>query len=489
MLNNTLYQLLEYSQQKFPNNVAFIEHQQTINYQQFQLLVKHTQIKLQEARCMEGDRVAIYAAKSIQTIACIFSTLSLNAAYVPLDVNAPEERNKTIILNCEPKFICCEKKFQLQLSEHFEFITDLGDLILLKNRINSSKLSPENLAYILHTSGSTGIPKGVMYTHGAAIEFIDWCSTRFNFSEKDCFSSYAPFHFDLSIFDIYVSIKHGARLVLIDEVTSRQPLFLSKLIHEFKITIWYSTPTTLNLMCEYGKLDKYDLSSLKTIIFAGEVYPLAQFKKLMSKLPNCQYLNFYGPTETNVCTYYQIDSLSNLTEIPIGIACEHYNSKIADNKLEGELLISGNGLMVGYWGDELQPTDKFEVDKENICWYKTGDIVTRDSNNNYLFKGRIDRMIKRRGYRIELDEIEKNLLKHPDMLACAVISKPGEFSQVIIAFIVLKTEKTYTFIDLKSISAQLLPGYMIPDEFITVEKIPSTSSHKTDYQKLLKEQL
>lgn len=489
MLNNSLYQLLKYSQEKFSSNVALIEQNQNITYQHFYLLVSHTTKKLQEAGCLEGDRVVIYAAKSSQTVACIFSTLSVNSAYIPLDVNAPFERNKTIILNCEPKFICCEKKFQLQLADHFDFITEIGELILLKSKIKITKLSPKNLAYILHTSGSTGVPKGVMYTHDAAMKFIDWCSTRFNFSEKDCFSSYAPFHFDLSIFDIYVSIKHGARLVLIDEVTSRQPMFLSKLIQEFKITVWYSTPTTLNLMCEYGKLEKYDLSSLKTIIFAGEVYPVTQFKKLAKKLPNCQYLNFYGPTETNVCTYYQIDNINDLTEIPIGKACEHYKSKITENKTEGELLISGEGLMIGYWSSELQPNNKFEVDKDNILWYKTGDIVATDSNNNYLFKGRKDRMIKRHGYRIELDEIEKNLLKHDDLIACAVISKPGDFSQTIIAFIILKPEKTYSLIDLKSLSSQLLPSYMIPDEFISVKSIPSTSSHKTDYQKLLNEHI
>jgi non-ribosomal peptide synthetase component F len=221
----------------------------------------------------------------------------------------------------------------------------------------SFETSQDNLAYILYTSGSTGNPKGVMVTHQNALSFINWCSEVFKPGESDRFSSHAPFHFDLSILDIYVSIKHGSALVLVGEEIGKDPMRLAPLIADKKISIWYSTPSILSFLAQYGKLDQYGFPNLRLVLFAGEVFPVKYLRMLKDILPRPRYFNLYGPTETNVCTYFEIPSTipdNHKKPFPIGKACAHYRIKVVDeqgqevgNGQMGEL-IAGPGVMQGY---------------------------------------------------------------------------------------------------------------------------------------------
>jgi amino acid adenylation domain-containing protein len=485
--HNKLHHLLAHSATLYSNRTALICDEQSVNYSELYRSSATVKILLTEAGITAGDRVVLYFEKSIDLVSCLFGILSCEAAYVPLDVNAPVERNRYIIDSCDANFIFTTKQRALSFSDGFVQAGHFNGLILLKRNKSSPTKSPEGLAYILHTSGSTGKPKGVMYSHAGALAFVDWCTQHFSFHSTDRFSSHAPFHFDLSVFDLFVAIKHGAAVILITDKVGKQPLLLSRLISDLKISVWYSTPTILRLLSEYGKLEKYDLSSLRIILFAGEVYPLSLFKDLYHKLNHVKYCNLYGPTETNVCCYYKIKTAASLEEnIPIGKVCEHYTGKIANDEPEGELLISGDALMLGYWGANSLTEEKMTKDRDGKLWYKTGDIVATDSSGQLIFKGRIDRMIKRNGYRIELDEIEKTLIAHPLILSCATIAKQSEqFTNKIIAYISPAEELNRSGIFMKALSAEILPMYMIPDEFIFVNEIPMTSGHKTDYQKLI----
>ena len=209
----------------------------------------------------------------------------------------------------------------------------------------------DDLAYILYTSGSTGIPKGVMLTHHNAASYVDWCTEVFKPSEEDRFSSHAPFHFDLSILDIYVPIKHGARVDLIPDELGKSPRGLATFISSHKITVWYSTPAILSLLAEFGQLEKFDYSALRLVLFAGEVFPVKQLRKVTIQWPTAAYYNLYGPTETNVCTYAPIPlpiSESRTDPYPIGWACSHCKALVLDPENqavnsgeEGLLYISG----------------------------------------------------------------------------------------------------------------------------------------------------
>ena len=324
-----------------------------------------------------------------------------------------------------------------------------------------------------------------MFSNSSTLEFINWCSSCFSTTKNDRFSSHAPFHFDLSIFDLFFCIKNGATLVLIDEETAKNPLLLAELIFEKKISIWYSTPTILNLLATYGKMQRFQYDSLRLVLFAGEVFPISQFLNLRVFWNRVTYYNLYGPTETNVCTYFKIDEQFDFSlqkSFPIGKSCEHFKTLIVKSR---ELYISGTGIMLGYWQLEEQTISAFYKDSNGVFWYKTGDIVDIDINDNLIYKGRIDSMVKRNGYRIELPEIEAALNQHPDIIENAVIATIDKNNlTVITAFVVCKSVEAESIIEMKKYCMKYLPVNMIPNNFIFVKSLPQTASNKIDYQQL-----
>jgi acyl-coenzyme A synthetase/AMP-(fatty) acid ligase len=315
-------------------------------------------------------------------------------------------------------------------------------------------------------------------------------------NERDRFSSHAPFHFDLSILDIYVPLKHGATLVLVGAEIGKDPLRLAALISEKRITSWYSTPSILSLLAQYGKLPQHDYSSLRTVLFAGEVFPIKHLRALKTLLPRPGYFNLYGPTETNVCTFYEIPvhiSEEQTQPYPIGRVCSHLQGIVVDEQgqtvpvgQEGELCISGPGVTQGYWNLPERTARAFLIDTFEQAWYKTGDIVVEDADGNYIYIGRRDRMVKKRGYRVELGEIEAGLYRHPAVKEAAVVALSDEENGVRVkAFLSCKEdEHRPSLIELKRFCTENLPVYMVPDLFAFREVLPKTSTDKIDYQKL-----
>ncbi|MDQ2692870.1 MAG: amino acid adenylation domain-containing protein, partial [Chloroflexota bacterium] len=354
--------------------------------------------------------------------------------------------------------------------------------------------SLDDLAYILYTSGSTGKPKGVMLTNRAAISFVDWCSEAFGPERDDRFSSHAPFHFDLSILDLYLPIKHGAALVLISEELGKDPARLASMISESKITVWYSTPSILSFLAQYGRMERYDYCALRTVLFAGEVFPVKHLRSLKKLIPHPRYFNLYGPTETNVCTFYEIPDVipeDRTDPYPIGRPCTHYNIKVVDELgnvvppgKEGELYANGPGVMSGYWNLPERTNSVFRVDSSGKRWYKTGDIVLEGPDGNYIYIARRDRMVKKRGYRVELGEIEAGLYRHPDIKEAAAIALHNDDGVKILAFVSHHSETRPSIIELKQFCAQNLPAYMVPDLFFFLDILPKTSTDKIDYQTL-----
>jgi amino acid adenylation domain-containing protein len=517
-MNNqkALHHLLVLSAHKYPDQIAVEETDGgAITYHELHQLSDRLRDRLTYLGVRPGDRVGIYLRKSIDAVASIFGILKAGAAYVPVDPSAPPARNAYIFSDCSVKAILIENRFVGRISAELAGLKEPPTLFVLDGTGSGNYLksalertttdtptlpgnfepSPDDLAYILYTSGSTGKPKGVMLSHQNALSFINWSSEAFEPGERDRFSSHAPFHFDLSILDIYTSIKHGATLVLIEEEIGKDPIRLAPLISHKRISIWYSTPSILSFLAQYGKLDQYEFPDLRLVLFAGEVFPVRHLRLLKNLLPKPRYFNLYGPTETNVCTYFEIPSTipENQTKpFPIGETCAHYRIKVVDERGQdvgigqmGELIAGGPGVMQGYWNLPEKTANAFLVDSSGQRWYKTGDIVVRNQDGNYLYVSRRDRMVKKRGYRVELGEIEAGLYSHPDVKEAAVISVSNEENGVQIkAFLSFRGEKRPSRIELKRFCAETLPTYMIPDFFSFQDSLPKTSTNKIDYQKL-----
>jgi amino acid adenylation domain-containing protein len=352
-------------------------------------------------------------------------------------------------------------------------------------------LTEQDLAYILYTSGSTGTPKGIMHTHRSGLSFAEWAADEYGLQPSDRLSNHAPLHFDLSTFDFFAGAIAGATTVIIPEALTKFPANLSRLIQDERITVWYSVPFALMQLMERGVLESRDLSALRWILFAGEVFPTKHLRQLMTMLAHVRFSNLFGPTETNVCTYYHVPEPPATDDpIPIGKACANIEDLVVDadgNPVPdgevGELLIRGGVVMKGFWGQPEKTANGFFKrrvfnDFEDI-FYRTGDLVYRDEQGNYRYLGRKDRQIKTRGYRVELDEIEVALLAHDLVEEAAVYPVPdGQGSNLIAASVIPAPGATLTESDLVEHLSQRLPPYAIPVEIEFASDFPRTSTGK-----------
>jgi acyl-coenzyme A synthetase/AMP-(fatty) acid ligase len=311
-------------------------------------------------------------------------------------------------------------------------------------------------------------------------------------SRNDRLSNHAPLHFDLSVLDLYAASMAGAAVVLVPQATSIFPVQVREFIESRHISIWYSVPSILSMLTLRGGLGVGSLPDLRTVLFAGEVFPTKYLRSLMDLLPQAHFYNLYGPTETNVCTWYDVPPLpDDATEpIPIGNAIDDVEVfAIRDDGAPagvddvGELFVRGDTVMHGYWGDAdrsargLVPDPRGSALRDPV--YRTGDLVRLRADGNYELLGRRDHQIKSRGYRIELGEIETALYSHPDVLECVVVAVPDPLvTNRIVAFVAARDGLVEP--DLVKVVAERLPHYMLPERIAFMDELPKTSTGKVD---------
>lgn len=458
-----------------------------------------------------GDKVGLFMHKSANSLAAIFGILRLGATYVPIDAGSSATRAYSMFHNCDVGIILTNSELAKKLTQTAPLLVpnlvvilsdpnqakDMNEdyqildmLIENKKYYPRSAPDPNRLAYILHTSGSSGTPKGVAISHSNAVSFVEWASNFFNVTANDQVSSHAPFHFDLSIFDIYVSVKNGACIHLIDTDLAASPRHLISFISTRKITIWYSTPAILTILAKQNSERRSVPNQLRLVLFAGEVMPIKTLLTLRSIWPEPVYYNLYGPTETNVCTVYRVPTYipaNYNSSLPIGHPCSHCDTIVVDEHLRhiqdkpGMLCVAGPSVITRYWNSPTE-IDRRTFNLYGKRWYNTGDRVSL-STEGYIFLGRVDRMIKRYGYRIELEEIESCLTLHPKVTACAVVNFEREKNMFITAFLEAKDSQA-SITELRTFCYERLAHYMLPDYFRYLPDIPRTSTGKTNYQLL-----
>jgi amino acid adenylation domain-containing protein len=508
-----LHQLLAESAARRPDATAATFEGESLTYGELERLTDSLSHVLREQGVRRGDRVALFMNKSLGSVLATHGILKAGAAYVPLDPNAPPQRLAYILGNCGVRCLVASTKKADALRKIAAEGAKLESVVWIdagEAELPSARSVPwseaaarreagpaergaieSDLAYILYTSGSTGTPKGVMISHRNALAFVDWAAAEFRLSAEDRLSSHAPLHFDLSIFDLYATMKAGASLALVPDGTSTFPVKLAQWIAANGITVWYSVPSILTLLLLKGGLERVDLAKLRLVLFAGEVFPTKYLRDLTRALAHVDFVNLYGPTETNVITWYRVPALADGQNepIPIGRACANSDVFLVDDEgrqvdgpgAQGELYARGPTVAQGYWADPEKTARGFVQNPFQPHFadraYRTGDIVALGADGEIRLLGRRDRMIKSRGYRIELDEIETVLYAHPEVKEAAVIGVPDELAgNTIQAFVAGGA----SLAELRDHCLAKLPRYMVPERFELLEVLPKTSTGKVD---------
>jgi amino acid adenylation domain-containing protein len=464
-----------------------------------------------------GDRVAIFAPKSLQVVTAMYATMRAGAAYVPLDPLQPALRAASVVRDAEPVVLIATSELADALLAALGeqggppppslLLLDAGpgpagvDALRLADalEVGSSGGLPavgrDDLAYVLYTSGSTGTPKGVALTHGNALAFVEWAAETILPGSGDRFSSHAPFHFDLSVFDLYVAATGGSAVVLVPEEDAYLGDTLARLIQRERITVWYSVPTALSAIARH--LPEQAVLPLRAVLFAGEVFPTPRLRELRTRLPSVRLWNLYGPTETNVVTAYEVVELpEDERPIPIGTACSGADVFVVgeDGRVvgpggTGELYVSGPTVMQGYWNRPEQTAEVLVSDPrpgERGLAYRTGDLVRVGDRGLLEFVGRRDHQVKSRGYRIELGEVEAALHADPRVADAVAVAVPHpEWGTEIVAYVVPSEGVELRQIEVRRETARRLPRYMVPSTVHVVPELPRTSTGKLDRRALM----
>jgi amino acid adenylation domain-containing protein len=471
------------------------------------------------------ERVALCLPKEPAAYIALFAAMKVGGCYVPIDVGSPLERLLYTLENCAVSALVLDAEVLPSLPAgrlppslrlivttgeapiDREGIEGLPEILSWDEALASAPLTTEcpaienDLAYILYTSGSTGRPKGVMLSHRNALTFIEWAVPALGFCADDRVAGVADLHFDLSTLDTFGTIAAGGTLLPLPPRALLRPAEATRWMAEQRISVWYSTPSTLILLLTRGALAERELPDLRLVLFAGESFPVKYLRRLSTAMPRAALYNLYGPTETNVCTWFQVEAVpeDEGDSLPIGRACANTEIAVVDGEgdevaagTEGEIWVRGPSVMRGYWGNPERTRDTL-IRRPGVFawdepWYRTGDFAVRREDGNLLFRGRRDDMVKVRGYRVEIGEVERALYTHPDVSEAAVVSAAAQdYGSQLIAFVVPANGENLSGLALKRYLHERLPAYMVPADLRCLTELPKTPSGKVDRARLARD--
>lgn len=498
-MKNTVLDFFEEQVSRHPDKPVFMEKDRSITYKEF----KQKSLCVAETLLLKWNpkvKTAVFIGKSIECLLAMFGTLYAGGLYCVLDVKSPEERLRTILVTYNPDVIITETKY----AEDIEFVKELGINILLIDDVQKQLEDLEKLelvkrrmidkdpAYVLFTSGSTGMPKGTVVSHQAIISYAKSVMYDLSLDHTVNFGSQTPFYFSMSVLDIFVTVLAGATLTIIPKMLFSFPVRLIEFLNEKEINTIYWVPTAMCIVANRDTFSEVKPNKLKNIFFAGEVMPVKQLNYWIKNLPGKVYANLYGPTEiTDTGTYYIVNrEFSDSESLPIGVPfsnCDvlllnEHDRPVVDG--EGEICFRGSFLGYGYYNNPDKTAQAFCQNPINTSYpeliYRTGDIGKYNEFGELLYISRKDFQIKKSGYRIELGEIEASMSASDGIQA--VVCVYNQESQKIVLFYTGNAGEA----EVRNYAEQRLVRYMVPDEVIQLKTIPINANGKYDRKKLLK---
>ena len=464
------------------------------------------------------DRVGIYMLKGLELPVAIYGILKAGAAYVPIDPGAPPSRIRAIVEDCGIRHLVTNDSRARQAMRLAAALPGLewvigsgtgaaagGTRSLGWVEVESAgaqdpgvRITEHDLAYIMYTSGSTGVPKGLMHTHHSGMSYARLSAKTYGVGPTDRLGNHSPLHFDMSTFEYLTGPLCGSTTVIIPEETTVFPVSLAELIEREKLTFWYSVPLALIQLVTQGEIERFDGSSLRWVLFGGEPFPPKYLWRLMRAWPQARFSNSYGPAEVNQCTYYHVprEDLDSSQPIPIGRVWEGAEGRIVDADDQevavgeaGELLIRAPTMMRGYWARPDLNETAFLIQEPlpnyQKRFYRTGDLVRDQGDGHLQFLGRKDRQVKVRGYRVELDEVENVLGALEEVAeAGAVAITTGEGERAIVAAISVTPGLDCDPSRVRRLCGERLPPYAVPQRIEVLDSFPRTGSGKIDRRTL-----
>ena len=492
-MSNVL-EYLERSAELYPDREAYEDSEQLLTFSGIRELSRAAGSSLIDEIGASRKPVAVYLDKSVKCVVSYFGVIYSGNFYCPLDTEMPMERIRIIMDVLKPAAVITDRAHQEAAGGFLS-----GARLLLYEDLTQGDAADESVGrvcesiteldplYVLFTSGSTGIPKGVLLNHRVVMNYMEWLRRSFDISDADVFGNQAPFYFDISIHDIYGAAYFGAKMVVIPRYLFGFPSKLIGYLNEKRITTFLWVPSAMGIIARLKAFRACKPEHLRIAMFAGEVFPRKQLDYWKENLPDLVYANLYGPTETFVCTAYTMTGQeAGGTSLPIGRPITNTEALILNEDgtrvlpgEAGELCIRGSCLALGYYNDPVRTEAAFVQNPLHSLYpdriYHTGDLVREDPDGNIIYISRKDFQIKHFGYRIELGEIENavNLVEGIENCACT-------YQQDRQRILLFYEGREYPEKELMDILADRLPQYMLPGKTIYMEMLPRNANGKTD---------
>lgn len=473
---------------KYPKKIAVSDKNTSLTYEELNSMANLLANTIINSK-IDTDIIAFSLKRNIYIYVAILGILKSDHTYMPIDPDYPKDRIEFMLENSKTKILISNKEFVKNINYNGNLI-DLENIDFSKNTKNLNlKISPDQNAYIMYTSGSTGIPKAVTIKHHNVLNFVSSMQKRLDYNSDKNLSllSVTTVCFDIFVFETFPTLLSGLHLVIADELEARSPKLLNEVIIKNNISKLLTTPSRVQLLFDDKKYTEC-LKVLKEIILGGEPFPELLLSNL-KQLTNAKLLNLYGPTETTV--YSTFKDLTNTDDITIGTPIDNTliyilndNNKLLPNGQVGEICIGGAGVGPGYYKNEEKTKVAFIKNPYgNDIIYKTGDLGYWNKDKEIICLGRKDYQIKIRGYRVELDDISNNIMTFGNINKCVVVDKEDKNGKkYLVAYFV--SDQEINIAELKKYLINLLPNYMIPSYFMRLEQLPLTLNHKVDRKAL-----